>query len=500
MVKNQEQGFINQVDSLMEHVHKSTSSQQTIDFLIRWMVDTYQLCGSAFVRIQSGKGLGAEWLSFYPENLFSSKLYEIDFNDQAFIYQRQSKPLIIDRPGLLSLNEVTRDWAIRQNIHSALLIPIQYKMDIESLLLLYRGDKQPVFSQKELKEANFVTHMVTNILKWQINTENSEQYAKELDQMLRASLSMTESLNLSDVLNAILDNALELIPDVNDAHIFLYENYILNFGAAKFCNGTTGTIWAEPREDGLTYRVARTGKTICVDDMSVDSLFLNTPNWQGSIIGIPLINNEDVLGVMTLAKLEPVGFSNHETDILNRLGSQAANVIQNVRTHNLISLQAFTDSLTALPNRRSFEWEAQKILDQAQRYERVFTVAMLDLDEFKRINDTYGHAIGDDSLRIIAHCMKNELRKTDFLARFGGDEFVILFPETTLELASQVIDNLLKRVVIFRIPVSPEQFESVSVSIGLANFPADGNDLKTLIKLADNRLYQHKETIKIQRV
>ena len=497
MKLNQEPGFINHLDNLMEHIHKSTSSQQTIDILIHWMVDTFQLCGSAFVRIQSGKGLGAEWLSFYPDNLFSSKLHEIDFNDQALIYQRESKPFIIERSGLLSLNEVTRDWAIRQNIHSALLIPIQYKMDIESLLLLYRREEQPQFSQLEVEEAAFVTRFVANLLKWQIVTENTEQYAKELDQMLRASLSMTESLNLNDVLNAILDNALELIPDVNDAHIFFYENYVLNFGAAKFCDGTTGTVWAGPRDDGLTYRVARTGKTIRVDNMSEDSLFLNMPNWQGSIIGIPLINNEDVLGVMILAKLEPVGFSNHETDILNRLGNQAANVIHNVRTHNVISLQAFTDSLTALPNRRSFEWEAQKILDLAQRYQRSFTVAMLDLDKFKRINDTYGHAIGDDSLRIIAHCMKNELRKTDFLARFGGDEFVILFPETTLELASQVIDNLIKRVVMCRIPVRQDQFETLTVSFGLANFPVDGDDLKTLIKLADDRLYQHKETLKI---
>jgi len=492
--------FINQIEKLMESIQKSSSSQQSIDFLIRWLVEKYQLCGSAFVRIQSGTGLGAEWISFYPDNLFSSKVYEIDFNDQALIYQRESNPFIIDRNGLLSLNEETQGWAVRHKIYSALVIPIKYTTDIEALMLLYRGEKQPLFNQQELEETAFVTRLAANVFKWQINSERLEQYAKELDQMLRASLSMTESLNLNDVLNAILDNALELIPDVNDAHIFLYENFVLHFGAAKFCDGTTDKVWAEPREDGLTYRVARGGITIRVDDMSNDTLFSNRPNWQGSIIGIPLINNEDVLGVMTLAKLEPIGFSNHETEILNRLGSQAANVIHNVRTHNVISLQAFTDSLTALPNRRSFEWEAQKILDQAQRYQRVFTVAIMDLDEFKRINDTYGHAIGDDSLRIIAHCMKNELRKTDFLARFGGDEFVILFPETTLELASQVIENLIKRVVMCRIPVRPEQFESLTVSYGLANYPIDGVDLKTLIKLADDRLYQNKDEIKVQRI
>ena len=92
--------------------------------------------------------------------------------------------------------------------------------------------------------------------------------------------------------------------------------------------------------------------------------------------------------------------------------------------------QAFTDPLTSLPNRRSFEWEAEKIIDRALRYERIFSVAMLDLNGFKRINDSYGHATGDDSLRIITHCMKNSIRKTDFLARYGGDEFFAVLPET----------------------------------------------------------------------
>lgn len=489
---------VEKMEHLIATINKCTSSQQTISILIHWLVDQFKLFGCAFVRIESGKGLGADWISFYPENLFSDKLFSINFNEQALTYQRIKEPILIERPALLAINPETSAWAIRQNIQSSFIIPIQYTQDVESLLILYRTLEQPAFTNLEQKEAALYTKIATNILRWQIHSETLDLYVKEMDQMLRASLSMTESLNLNQVLNAILENALELLPGLNDAHIFLYENGILHFGAALFQNGTTGQVWAEPREDGLTYRVARSGNIIRIDDMRVDPLFKINTNWQGSIIGIPLLINEEVLGVMTLAKLKPVGFSSHETEILNRMATQAANVIQNVRIHHVISLQAFTDSLTALPNRRSFEWEAQKILDHAKRYQRVFTVAMLDLDEFKRINDTYGHAIGDDCLRIISHCMKNALRKTDFLARFGGDEFVILFPETTLTLANQVIENLIKRVDICRIPVRSDHFELLTVSIGLANFPEDGTDLKSLIDLADKRLYQHKELLKSQ--
>ena len=263
--------------------------------------------------------------------------------------------------------------------------------------------------------------------------ENTEQKIIEQDQMLRASLSMTDSLNLEEVLTAILKNALQLLPEANDAHIFLYENECLKFGAAMFQNGTVGNVWAEPRQDGLTYNVARKGKMILVDNMKADPLYTNSPEeWHGSIIGIPLIDKDIVVGVMTLAKLTTRKFNPKEITILNRLADQAARVIQNVNVHSLISLQAYTDPLTAIPNRRAFEWEASKLLEMSTRYAHSFSIAMLDLNGFKRINDSYGHATGDDCLRILTHCMKNAIRKTDFLARYGGDEFIILFPETAI--------------------------------------------------------------------
>jgi diguanylate cyclase (GGDEF)-like protein len=233
---------------------------------------------------------------------------------------------------------------------------------------------------------------------------------------------------------------------------------------------------------------------IVVENMRDDPLYKDTPSeWQGSIIGIPLIDKNIVVGVMTLAKLTIKKFASKEITTLNHLADQAARVIQNANVHSYISLQAFTDPLTALPNRRSFDWEANKILEQSTRYEHPFTVAMLDLNGFKRINDSYGHAIGDDCLRIITHCMKSSIRKTDFIARYGGDEFIILFPETGGNLAAQVAEKLRKRVAHCQIPINPEKIESLTISYGLATFPDDGIEIKNLIELADHRLYLVKE-------
>ncbi|MHB8133030.1 MAG: sensor domain-containing diguanylate cyclase [Anaerolineaceae bacterium] len=493
---NKDRSLFKDVDDLFKTINKFSYSQQTIEYFVQWMVDYFQLYGSAFVEIKSGKGLGAEWKSYYPKNLFSARLFEVDFNEQALFFQRSPTPFTMSRSALLENGDAIRDWVKRHDIETSFVIPIQYDIDVEALCILYRTKEQAEFTDQMMEVASIITRLVANILKWQIQVERVDLSIKELDQMLRASLSMTESLKLNEVLHAILDNALQLLPDANDAHIFLYENDILKFGAAMFQNGIKGKVWAEPREDGLTYRVARSGKMIIINNMQKDPLYMDIPDWKGAIIGIPLLVGNDVMGVMTLAKLTTVGFSAHEIEILDRLSTQASNVIQNVRTHDLISTHAFTDSLTALPNRRSFDWESQKILDQAQRYNRTFTIAMLDLDEFKRINDTYGHAIGDDSLRIVAHCMKSAIRKSDFLARFGWDEFVILFPETTKEMAHTVLENLLDRVDKCRIPIEKERFESLTVSYGIASFPVDAGDLKTLINLADQQLYLQKQGFK----
>ncbi|OJX38910.1 MAG: hypothetical protein BGO78_11885 [Chloroflexi bacterium 44-23] len=482
--------------TLLDGLRTLETSRQSIDFFNQWLVENFCLFGCTYAILHSGLGHGVDWVSWSPETLFTSRAHEVDFNELALKFQKTDSPTIMTQSEMAQINDETAEWAERNRIISTMVLPIQFKKDTIGLFLMYRNDDQPLFGKEDLGIAEQVARLLSNLLKWQIRLEAAEQKINELDQMLRASLSMTESLNLEEVLNSILNTALKMLPQANDAHIFLYKDEKLYFGAALFRDGSAGRAWAEPRPNGLTYQVARSGKMIVVEDICRHPLFEDTPwDWCGSIVGIPIIRDQRVLGVMTLAKLITGIFDKNEIETLNRLANQAGHMIQNVNLYAEISRQAFTDPLTNLPNRRSFEWEAQKVLELSSRYNRKFSIAMLDLNGFKRINDTYGHATGDNSLRLLAQCMNDSVRKTDFLARFGGDEFIVLFPESTQEQARETVELLLERVKACQVPVQPQKFESLSISYGLASYPHDSVQLNELIQLADKQLYMAKGNI-----
>ncbi len=153
-----------------------------------------------------------------------------------------------------------------------------------------------------------------------------------------------------------------------------------------------------------------------------------------------------------------------------------------------LSLLASTDPLTELMNRREFENRFHQEVERSQRYKRVFAIAMVDVDGFKRINDSQGHAFGDRILKLLAKIFAINLRKTDIVARIGGDEFVLLLPETPTEKAVEIC-NRLKTVI-------EEAFRhdgQITASFGLAAFPNAGNDATKILEFADQALYEAKQ-------
>lgn len=153
--------------------------------------------------------------------------------------------------------------------------------------------------------------------------------------------------------------------------------------------------------------------------------------------------------------------------------------------------RAMTDLLTQLPNREAWQERLSFEFNRWQRYRNPLTVGVLDIDLFKRINDSYGHKAGDRVLQLIARELRERLRTTDFIARFGGEEFVLLFPETRPEVAQSVMDKLRQRVSQLPFHFSGEPV-SVTFSAGLAGFlPADSED--TVFDRADRALYLAKD-------
>jgi diguanylate cyclase (GGDEF)-like protein len=321
-----------------------------------------------------------------------------------------------------------------------------------------------------------------------------KQQTDELDALKKLSINLTSSLDLPDVLDAVVSEAVRLIDNARDVNIFLYKSHKLSFGAALDADGTRNKPWATPRPNGLTSTVAREGQTIIVEDMKQHLLFENMPeHWMGSIIGIPLKVGDTVVGVMNLSRSTLGGFSASERRLLSLLSDQAAVAISNASLHQMISRQAYSDTLTGLPNRRALDERLEEEVLTARRSNYSFAVIMMDLDGFKAVNDTYGHAIGDDVLRLVFGQMARGVRTTDFLARYGGDELTLILSQTELSSAQIVSEKIVEGMKKLKFRFPDGRRLKLGISGGIALFPTHGRNGADLLRAADAALYHAKK-------
>ena len=162
-----------------------------------------------------------------------------------------------------------------------------------------------------------------------------------------------------------------------------------------------------------------------------------------------------------------------------------------VSYHNKLYQQATRDPLTGLLNRNYLQNELSKFISLGLRYNRAFSVMLLDIDFFKKVNDTYGHAVGDNVLKLVAKIVMTNKRDHDVTARFGGEEFVILLPETSLNSAVAIAERIRTAIESFNFKSLGCQ-HGVTISIGISEFPIHGMETKELVNRADEALYEAK--------
>ena len=321
-----------------------------------------------------------------------------------------------------------------------------------------------------------------------------KQQTDELDALKKLSINLTSSLDLPDVLDAVVTEAMRLIENSRDVNIFLYKSHRLSFGAALDSDGTRNKPWSKPRSNGLTYTVAREGETIIVENMQDHPLYRTAPqDWTGSIIGIPLKVGDIVVGVMNLSRPTLGGFSTSELRLLSLLSDQAAVAISNASLHQMISRQAYSDTLTGLPNRRALDERLEEEVLAARRNNYSFSVIMMDLDGFKDVNDTYGHATGDDVLRVVFGQMARGVRNTDFLARYGGDELTLILSQTEMSSAQVVSEKITEGMKKLKYKLPDGRRLKLGISGGIAIFPVHARNGPDLLRAADTALYQAKK-------
>ncbi|HZK48592.1 MAG TPA: diguanylate cyclase [Thermoleophilia bacterium] len=211
------------------------------------------------------------------------------------------------------------------------------------------------------------------------------------------------------------------------------------------------------------------------------------------LLTVPLMSRDSVLGALELVLPTGTQCDEAKLQLSEAIGAQLGVAIENAGQYDRARYLAERDSVTDLYNHRSLHSRVEQEFNRAQRIGGIFSLVMMDLDGFKLLNDTYGHPTGDDVLRVVASLLSATVRDSDIVGRYGGDEFMVVLPDTgaqgALDLAQRVRNALIERPY----PAPGSEGIPLHVSFGIASYPADARHVNELIGLADGNLYNSKQ-------
>jgi diguanylate cyclase (GGDEF)-like protein len=245
-----------------------------------------------------------------------------------------------------------------------------------------------------------------------------------------------------------------------------------------------------PAGAGLWGRALRENKTVIENDVKTDPGCLGIYSESGSQMCIPLVSFGQTLGVLVLDSIKAGSFNVNDIQSLESVADICATAIQNAHYVERVKHLAYLDGLTGIFNRRYFELRIQEELERARRFDSGMAVIMVDIDQFKRLNDEFGHLLGDEVLRQVSSIFSQQLRKIDVVCRYGGEEFAILLSQTSQQHALGVAEKLRRMVDSWQFPGVPR---SVTISAGVATCPDHGKTREELVRAADAGLYAAKQ-------
>jgi diguanylate cyclase (GGDEF)-like protein/putative nucleotidyltransferase with HDIG domain len=361
------------------------------------------------------------------------------------------------------------------------------------IAILVLGKKQSGrYSLEDFNIIEEVTIRVAVSLEKEYLREQLNEREEELSVINKSSSILSSSLDIQEIFGSFIEE-LKNVLDVHWASIVLIEGSDLCCVALSSNEGSTYKIGERiPMEGSGTGWVVTQKKMFIEPDLSQERYFQTGENFykQGlrSMVYLPLLAKGKVIGSFIVASKQPHAYSQRNLKLLEQLAAQIAMPLENAQLYAQAEHKARVDELTGLLNRRSLDEMIDTEISRHSRYGGVFSLAIIDLDSFKAYNDTYGHLSGDKLLRQIGDIIKSAIRNADHAFRYGGDEFAILLPQTSIDAALQVTERVRKKIAE---GVDSNQIK-VTASIGLASWPDDGISHTDIIAAADVILYRAK--------
>lgn len=325
---------------------------------------------------------------------------------------------------------------------------------------------------------------------------------KEQNQEFTALFQVTQTMVSSLDQRLLYERIIQALKD--SLHCTVCVLYIFHSGAENLTavkvQGLYGIDLKSVSVDlgiGLAGEAALSQKLVYAPDLTACAdkpRYGNESITEGSLLSVPMTVQNRLIGVINLHQNSKNAFSSTAQKVAQAIASQAAIAIENARLYEKTKTLSATDELTGLSNRRQFQEYLLRELAQSRRHHSPFSILMIDIDHFKLYNDFHGHLKGDIVLKRVASLLLQNTRGVDLVARFGGEEFVLLLPKSDKPSSLAVADKL-------RVCVEKDHFpgaeksqpgQRLTISIGVAHFPSDSTEIYDLMNLADTALYEAK--------
>jgi diguanylate cyclase (GGDEF)-like protein/PAS domain S-box-containing protein len=421
----------------------------------------------------------------YPK--FQTKPGELTFTSAAM---KTGKTLVVEDVASSAFTSMRMAKAFQ--VSAVLVLPMIAGINrLGSIIVGF--DRPHRFLPEEISISEQASGLIALALEKFQAVEHARRRADEAERLRKAGAAITETLQAEEAVQRVLEQLAEVIPYDSASVQILDGNELVIVGGRGWdrLNDVIGMRFPIPGDNPNT-KVIQTGRPYILHQASKDFPAFSKPPHDHikSWMGVPLIVRDRIIGLLAIDSSQPNRFSKDKLHLVMAFAEQVAIALENARLFKESHTQAITDELTKLFNRRGLFELGEFEFARARRIGRPFAAIMLDIDHFKAVNDLHGHAAGDYVLRMLAERCRHGSRAVDLIGRYGGEEFILLLPETNLESARLIAERL-------RNAITKDEYNSdagslrITVSVGVAEM-SEADTLKTLIDRADTALYQAK--------